>query len=371
MPILPIVFWVFVVVVFIQLCYYLSFLFGYLSKKGPDLKPSAPKPLSLIICAKNEVENLKINIPEFLNQDYDNFELVLVNDGSSDDSLKVMSSFAQSHPNVKVVDVKNVESFWGNKKYALTLGIKASSHSYLVFSDADCKPSSRNWLKFISASFSKDKDIVIGYGAYRTIKGSFINLLIRFETLLTAVQYFSYARLGMPYMGVGRNLAYQKDVFFNNSGFMKHMKLSSGDDDLFINSVASKDNIMLIDHPEAHTISEPKKSFGAWFRQKRRHLTTSHYYKPVHKFLLGGFYCSQLLFLVLAVLLLSFLFNWEIVLGLIFMRYIVCAIVFYKAAERFKEKGLTVLFPILEAFLIISQFFIFSANIVSRPKHWS
>ena len=371
MPWLTVVFWVFIGVVIIQMTFFFIFLLYYALKKASEPKSNSTIPISIIVCAKNEAKNLRANIPLLLDQAYQNFELILVNDSSSDESLEVMEGFAERNPNVKVVNVENVESFWGNKKYALTLGIKAASKSYLVFTDADCRPVSQKWLSLISGSFSKTKRIVLGYGAYQRQKGSLINAVIRFETLLTAIQYFSYARLGLPYMGVGRNLAYHRDVFFENSGFMKHMEIMSGDDDLFINSVATKSNVAILDHQNSITVSTPKKSWRDWIAQKRRHVSTASYYKPIHKFVLGLFYLSQLLFVVLSVLLLSLLVKWEIVLTLIFLRFGLSAFTYAKSAGKLNIEGITMLLPVLEVILIISQFFIFIANLISKPKHWN
>ena len=297
--------------------------------------------------------------------------MVLVNDNSSDDTLEVMEEFSQLYAGVRLVNVKHVESFWGNKKYALTLGIKAASKSYLVFTDADCAPRTENWLREIAGRFSHEKRIIIGYGAYEEVKNSILNKLIRFETLFTAVQYFSYANLGIPYMGVGRNLAYHKDVFFDNAGYIKHMDVLSGDDDLFINQVASKVNVAIADSLDSITVSKPKQEFVQWFQQKRRHITTSQHYKWSHKLMLGMFYASQLGFVVLAALLLLEAYMWPYVAGMIVLRFLVSSLVILKVSKKLAERGLLLLAPFLELVLILTQFCIFSTNLISKPKHWN
>ena len=132
MTLTSILFYAFIAVVSIQVIYYLSFLFSFGIQRAENrLKKHIP--ISIIICAKNEAENLKKNIPLILNQEYSNFEIVLVNDSSFDDSLEIMKGFEAKNNNIKIVDVKINEAFWGNKKYALTLGIKASKHNFLVY----------------------------------------------------------------------------------------------------------------------------------------------------------------------------------------------------------------------------------------------
>ncbi|MCK5400003.1 MAG: glycosyl transferase family 2, partial [Flavobacteriaceae bacterium] len=201
-------------------------------------------------------------------------------------------------------------------------------------------------------------------------KHSFLNSLIRYETLLTAIQYFSYAKLGIPYMAVGRNLAYRKDEFFKANGFMSHMNIKSGDDDLFINQVASSKNTVLCFSKDSFTESLPETTFKAWFNQKRRHISTSKYYKLKHKLMLGLFYLSQLLFWVLGIILLSFIFKWEIVTLLILLRFIVQYISIGFSAKKLNEIDTIILLPFLEIFLIFSQFFIFISNLTSKPTHW-
>lgn len=369
MSLSTILFIAFVVIVLIQIIYYLIFLFSFSVVKA-ESKSKKHIPVSVIICAKNEAENLERNLPHILNQDYTNYEVVLVNDGSTDQTLEIMEQYKAKHKTVKVVDVKTNEAFWGNKKYALTLGIKASTHNFLVFTDADCRPNSSLWLQHISSKFSNQKAIVLGYGAYEKKKFSVLNLLIRFETILTALQYFSYAKLGIPYMGVGRNMAYRKELFFNNNGFNGHMSVKSGDDDLFINEVADKGNTALCYVKESFTISAPEESLKGWIRQKRRHVSTSRLYKFKHKLLLGLFYFTQLCFWILTVLLLTLGYNWIWIACLFTIRFIVQLFSFGFAAKKLNDLGPLFFAPLLELFLITAQLSIFSANLIATPKHW-
>jgi glycosyltransferase involved in cell wall biosynthesis len=369
MNITAILFFVFVVIVGIQVIYYLTFLFSF-SIKRVDTQLKKHIPISVIICAKNEEENLEQNLPLILNQAYSNFEVVLINDSSSDNSLDIMKKFEAKHNNIKLVDVKTIETFWGNKKYALTLGIKASKHNFLVFTDADCKPNSDKWLAHISSKFSNQKAIVLGYGAYAKKPFSFLNKVIRFETVITALQYLSFANLGCPYMGVGRNLAYRKELFFNNNGFNSHMFLKSGDDDLFINEIANTKNTAICFSKESFTISEPKITFSDWILQKRRHISTAKFYKIKHKLLLGLFYSSQLLFWVLGILFLIIGYHLPLAIGLIALRFMIQLISFGFTAKKLDEVNLILLAPLLEIFLILTQLFIFIANLIVTPKYW-
>lgn len=369
MVFLDLVFYTFVCVVCIQVIFNL-FFFGKFAFLKPLKKTSNNIGVSVIICAKNEAENLQKSLPSIISQDYPDFEIVLINDASKDKTLKVMESFASKHDNIKLVNVKNVEAFWGNKKYALTLGIKVAKHDYLLFTDADCKPVSKYWISQMSSHFDKSKTVVLGYGPYKKIKKSLLNKLIRFETLQTAITYLSFAKVGIPYMGVGRNLAYKKSEFFNANGFINHIDIRSGDDDLFINQIATSTNTAICFSKDSFTESIPETTFKDWLNQKRRHISTAKHYKPKHKTLLSVLYSSQLLFWLFALVLLISLFHWEMVLGLLVFRLCIQFIVVGFSTKKLGEKDTLYLLPFLELFLIITQLSIFIKNLISKPNHW-
>lgn len=359
--------YIFGAVVFVNCTYYLLFsIFAFSKTSQKEVMPDLP--ISLLICAKNEAKNLTKHIPLWLNQNHQDFELILINDASTDDTLEVMVSFAEQDSRIKIVDVKNNEAFWGSKKYALTLGIKRAKNEHFIFSDADCLPASENWLALMAANFSKEKQLVLGYGGY-TKKAGILNRLIRFETLMTAVQYLSYARAGIPYMGVGRNLGYTSTLYYDNRGFMNHIKIPSGDDDLFVNDTATSHNTALCVSPEAFTYSLPKTTWKDWFRQKQRHYSTARYYKSKHKFLLGLYSLSQILFWVLIPFMLLSDY-WEYGLALLIFRFLIQYIVIGKTASKLRENALIVFIPFLELFLIICQMTIFISKRNKKQVRW-
>lgn len=366
---LLILLYVFFGILAIQLFYYLVVFGKFAFAKSQQVTPKRI-PISVIVCAKNEAENVKEFVPLLAEQNYPDYEIVLIDDASSDETLELFEAFERQYPNIKLVKVQNNEAFWGNKKFALTLGIKAASKEYLLFTDADCYPTSKDWITNMSSQFTLHKTIVLGYGAYEKIKGSFLNKIIRFETMLTATQYFSWAKMGRPYMGVGRNLAYKREEFFRVNGFINHMSVRSGDDDLFINQAAKGSNTTVCYTPDSFMVSEPKKTWKEWFNQKRRHVSTAKLYKGFDKFQLGLYYFSQLSFLILAIILLAFRFQWMIVGGLVVFRYLFSWITLGYAAGKLKEKDVMYWFPILEIILIFTQLNVFFTNLVSKPVHW-
>lgn len=365
---LKITFYLFIVIIAIQTVYYLLIFGKFAFLK---LQKSTPKriPVSIIVCAKNEAENVTRFVPLLAEQDYPDFEIILIDDASSDGTLDIFEAFEKQYSNVRLVKVENNEAFWGNKKFALTLGIKAAKKEYLLFTDADCYPASKEWLREMTSQFTFQKTIVLGYGAYEKRPG-LLNKIIRFETMLTAVQYFSWAKAGHPYMGVGRNLAYKKEEFFNVNGFIDHMKIRSGDDDLFINQAATSRNTTISFSPESFTYSEPKKTFKEWFTQKRRHVSTAAHYKFFDRAQLTVYYLSQLMFFVLAIVLLALQYEWMIVAGILVFRYLFAWTVLGLSAARLQEKDVMYWFPIIEIVLVFTQFNIFMTNLFSKPVHW-
>ncbi len=366
---LEITFYFFAFIIFIQLAYYLGIFSKFAFAKLPEIKPKKI-PISVIVCAKNEADNVTRFVPLLAAQDYPDFEIILIDDASIDSTRDLFEEFERTYPNVRLVKVENNEAFWANKKFALTLGIKAAKKDYLLFTDADCYPTSDQWIKEMTSNFTMNKTIVLGYGAYEKIANSFLNKIIRFETMLTAVQYFSWAKSGKPYMGVGRNLAYKKEEFFNVRGFMDHMKIRSGDDDLFINQAGTRKNTTICFTPGSFTYSEPKKKFGDWFNQKRRHVSTAGHYKFFDRAQLAVFYTSQILFILLAILLLAFQYQWMLVGGLILFRYLVTWLVLGFSSGKLKEKDVMYWYPFIEIVLVFTQMNIFMTNVFSKPVHW-
>ncbi len=366
---LNIIFYVFAGVTALQLSYYLAILGKFAFAKAKVTNPKRI-PVSVIVCAKNEAEKVKRFVPLIAEQNYPDFEIVLIDDASSDDTLDVLEGFEKQYANVKLVKVANNEAFWGNKKYALTLGIKAATKEYLLFTDADCYPASKDWIAQMSSQFTLNKTIILGYGAYEKIKGSFLNKIIRFDAMLTASQYFSWAKAGRPYDGEARNLAYKREEFFKINGYVDHMNIRSGEDSLFINQAANKKNTTICFTPESFTYSEPRHSFGAWRMQKRRDVFTMGWFRPFDKLHIRFFHCSQFAFLVLAILLFALQFNWMILGPVVAVRYLVTWLVMGYSAAKLNEKDTAWWYPVIEIILIFTQVNVFLTNIFSKPVHW-
>ncbi len=349
---------------------YQSFVFSRFSFVKPKKETPKSVPVSVIVWAKNEYENLVTQLPVLVSQNYPNYELVLIDDASNDETLDLFEEYEKQYSFVKLVKVKNNEAFWGNKKFALTLGIKAAKNEYLLFTDADCSVTSENWILEMTSHFSFKKTIVLGYGAYDKIKGSVLNKIIRFDGVFTAIQYLSWAKIGKPYMGIGRNIAYKKSEFFNVNGFINHIKVRSGEDDLFINEAANKANTTICCSPDSFTYCEPKTTFKDWMNQKRKETSTKKFYKDFDKIQLNLYFISQLCCLILGIILLSFQYNLIIVSSVLGFRYIFNWMVFGYGAAKLKEKDIILWYPIFEIILLITQIRVALTNLIFKPEHW-
>ncbi len=369
--IVVLVFGVCVLFALIQLIYIWGIFGKFAFYKVTPPVSEKDKPVSIILAARNEAENLQNNLPLILEQDYPNYEVIVVNDCSWDDSQKILEEMQQHYPHLKVSQLFEQEKYPTGKKFALTIGIKAASNDNLVFTDADCVPASNQWLRILQRRLGNGKEIVLGYSPYRRYKG-FLNLYIRFETFMTAMFYFSFAVMRNAFMGVGRNLAYNRELFFKHKGFASHQHILSGDDDLFINQSATKYNVAIEIDPESFVFTEPKKDFAAYSRQKTRHMTTGKLYKPKHKRMLGLFYSSHLLFyLALAALLLLNMNWWPEVLAIYFIRLISQYLVYWQVAKKLKSTQVLFLLPLLDVvFLFLVFLFGFKGIFVRKKSKW-
>lgn len=364
------IFAAFCFIILVQVFYYLYF-FKRLAFYQPSPKPhSEQRPVSVIICARDAAANLAKNLPGVLVQNYrTTHEIILVNHNSTDETKYLVEELQKTFKNLVPVQITQEAKLITGKKFPLSMGIKTARYETLLLTDADCVPASENWIQIMQDGFRPETEIVLGYGAYKKRKG-LLNKIIRFETFHAALQYFSYALAGIPYMGVGRNLSYKREVFIKNKGFSAINQIPGGDDDLFINKVATKNNIAIVIDGEAHTLSDPKTSWSEWFTQKFRHYSTAKYYKGVHKFWLGLYSATHMLtypFLIAAAIFL----NWWIALSVFAVRLIVQGYIYYKAMKKLNEKDLWPLFVFLDIWMCIYYLLFFPALFKKAKKTWN
>ncbi len=361
---------IFVVLLIIQLFYYGFFFLKFALYKEPATS-STSEGVSVVICARNEYHQLKENLPLILGQEYPDFEVVVVNHASEDDTTFLLSKMAEQYPQLKIVEIRENLNFFDGKKFPLSIGIKSATHDLVLLTDADCRPAGPRWITLMAAGFSGEKEIVLGYGAYEASR-SFLNRLIRFDTAHIALLYLSFSLAGSPYMGVGRNMAYRKSLFYENKGFTSHYSIHSGDDDLFINRAATRKNTQVIADPESFTFSQPKKTFKDWRTQKKRHLSTGRYYRWRHKVLLGLYTFSTVMFYTFFIILMLFSLHYAtfVVLMLFLVRLAFQLFVFRKTLVRLNEKGIWLLVPFFEILLILINGTLSVSALMSKETKW-
>jgi glycosyltransferase involved in cell wall biosynthesis len=366
--ILTVIFYLFLFTWFIQLIYYLFIYLKFAGKTTSEAK-TVDIPVSVVICARNESKNLEKYLPLILEQNYQNYEVIVVNDCSDDETEDVLNRLKAKYPHLRTTFLKEQGKFTHGKKLALTIGIKAAQYEWLLLTDADCMPVSKEWISTMAEHFNDNKSIVLGYGGYIAYPG-FLNKLIRFDTATIALQYFSFALIHVPYMGVGRNLAYKKSLFFENKGFASHIQIDSGDDDLFINQIANSSNVAIEWRAKSHTRTEPKKRFSDWVEQKKRHLTTFKKYKTKHKLLLGLEVFTRVIFYIVLIFLLINKFYYQLVIALFCLRLIIQLITWKLLFNKLEEKHIfifSLLFDILMPFI---NLYIYILNKVRPYKRW-
>ncbi len=356
----------FCIITVVQLFYYGYFFLRLAFYKQEAKTQSITQPVSVVVCARDEANNLEQNLPEVLMQDYPyTHEVIVVNDNSHDDTKYFLEEMEKNFRKLKSVNLTQEAIHIPGKKFPLSVGIKTAKYEVLLLTDADCVPASNQWIAKMQDGYSDGKEVVLGYGAFHK-KPGLLNKLVRYETLHAAQQYFSYALAGMPYMGVGRNLSYKKDLFFANKGFSSMNHVPGGDDDLFINKVATAANTSIVLDKEAFTLSEAPKSFSNWWRQKSRHYSTSRFYKKKHQFYLGLYAFSHFLFYPLLAASIIF-YCWWLALSVFGLRFITQAIVNHKTMKKLNEQDLFPIFWLLD----IWQFFyylIFSVTLIKKPR---
>jgi glycosyltransferase involved in cell wall biosynthesis len=335
-------------------------------------QPVSPRTegISVIVCARNAAQLLIKNLPPLLKQQYaGTWEVVVVDDASEDETPVVLQSFATRYPQLRVVRVE--EKKFAGKKFALEQGIRSARFENLLFTDADCTPNSPQWLSLVSDKLLKKSatQIVLGHGPFRSRSG-WMNAWSRFENTHVALQYLALASAGFPYMGVGRNLAWKKSIFNQIGGFEKHKDVVSGDDDLLVNTVATKKNTVVCMYPESFMVSEAPVDWHSWLQQKQRHLRSGHHYRPGHKMLLTILALSHVLHYFCIFTLLFLGIGTTYVISLYGVRLVSAVLLNRRLYKRWGEQGLLPRFWLFDVWLavyygIIAPFFLINKSLIA------
>lgn len=366
---LPIIFYILLFFLTLQLLYWLLFFgrFVFLNSSESSAVSNQP-PVSVVICAHKEATNLRKNLPKVLMQDYPKFEVLVVDDASDDESLAILIQMQEEYPHLRIECLLEKKGL--GKKEALAYGLAKASNNWLLLTDADCEPASDQWIQEMMAVREPETQIVLGYGPYFSYPEA-INKWIRFETHYVALQYFAAASWGIPYMGVGRNLLYHKELYQQHAEvFSKHADIASGDDDLFISQAANAQNTKFCISPKSFVYSEPKRSFKALYRQKTRHYSTSTRYQWQHQFLLAGLSISQIGFW-LTLLLACFILHPLTIFLCLLLRFSFILIIWTKTLRIFKDRKLLASVIMLDIISPVYYLILAPSLFIKKSSHWT
>lgn len=351
-----------VLVLVYEIYYYFRYLWLYSEHHTSEAYP----PVTVIVCAKNEAYLLRDYLQALVEQDYPEYEVIVVNDGSEDETPIVLGEYAKRYSHFRSTFVPVGARVCSSKKLALSLAIKSARYEHLLLTDADCCPASNQWIKQMMSGFGEGKQLVLGFGAY-FVEKKVINRLIQYDTLFNGLQFIGMARAGKAYMGVGRNLAYLKSTFLNSGGFTGLINECAGDDDLVVNRVANRTNIAVVTTPDSVTWSEPKGSWQEWIHQKRRHLSVSHLYSHRSQLRIGIEPVMRAVFYALIITIAvvsSDQIVWMIAGGMWFIKWIIQALVLNISANRLgvakvgiRGLWLDIVLPLITLYILLTKRF--------------
>lgn len=359
-----------VILLLFQILYYL-FIFGRTSFYKADKKTHQDQfpSVSVVICAKNDAYNLKTKLPTILEQEYPNFEVVVVNDDSLDDTSYVLRVLQEIYPNLNVITLKeNINKFLG-KKYPLSIGIRSAKNEIILLTESDTIPTSYNWISEMVKGFTKNKDIVIGYTKTES-KNNFLNSLIQYESQTIAMNYLGHGLIKNPYMGLGRNLAFTKKMFFSVNGFIPLYNIQVGEHELFVNKFSTKKNTSVIISKDSINQSVPKERVEDWLLQKKKHYRIVSYFKLKDKIITSLIPSTTFLLYCLIVTSLVFGFPWEYGIIALFLKYTLQIIIYYKSSRVLQSQQIAFLAPIYEILFLPFNTIIKISALLTKKEKW-
>lgn len=369
LTLIPIIVLIFSIACLIILFFYYFYFFTQI-KSTRENSDNREFPVSVCVAARNEHDNLELYLELLLTQDYKEYEVIVINDGSHDGTKELLKEMKARYDHLKIVTLDLDERYQKGKKFALTMGIKAAKYEHLLFTDADCWPNSKNWITKMSFAFGTS-DIVLGVSPLVVTK-NMLGSIIRYETFHTALQYVSYANRRLSYMGVGRNMAYTKTLFFRNKGFASHQHILSGDDDLFVQENSVGKNVSICLDADSFMYSKGPNSFKQWVNQKKRHFGANTAYQTRFVWLLGCYSFAQL-GLYIGIITASFLIPqlWYIPVSIILIKWLVQWVVMYKPTQILDAKTIRWALPYYD--VLYTFFLLFFALIrpFTRISKWN
>lgn len=355
----------------IRVYFLIAYFFKLALYKPENQDQSVKSGVSVIICAHNEYHNLKLKLTSILEQDYSDFEVIVVDDRSEDGTHELLLSYQKRFPHLKMIKVKETNQGANPKKNALSIGISSAQNEIILLTDADCAAKSKLWIDKMAQCYKENTEIVLGASLYEK-KKSVLNHFIQFETIQTAALYLSFALKREPYMGIGRNLSYKKSFFLRNNGFNDHLSVTGGDDDLLVNKHANNRNTEICITTEATIFSSPKNKWGEYLVQKIRHLSVGKYYNKKDQMILGLYHFSQVMLWIFFIFVLFRANPLELLISSMCMIafWIGQYVVFNKLSTNFGARYTLRWLPIMEMLFIFYYCVVGAYALLSKKVKW-
>lgn len=322
------------------------------ARRKPSPAPAQYPPVSVIIVTKDSGKALEENLPMILEQDYPEFEVIVINDKSAGEDDDILKRLSARYTNLYHSFIPGSARYVSRKKLGIAMGIRASRYEWLVFTEPYCRPMSRQWLKSMAGHFDEKTDIVLGYSNYLPGHGWFARKITVFG-FFHALRYLGSALAGRPYMGIGRNLAYRKSVYEQHKGFADHLQLQRGEDDLFVNAVANKNNTQIAVEAESIVRMPVPPYKRIWYEEQLNLRVTGHYYRGISRLLnsIETLCCALFQLSTLAALVVCILRQWWPGVAVVFLlwliRFVCLMWVFRKTAHDLQE-NLCCIFPLFD-----------------------
>jgi biofilm PGA synthesis N-glycosyltransferase PgaC len=347
-------------------------LFVQLKIARISLKPNPNKtqhPVSVIVYTRNQASVLPAHLDTILEQDYPDFEVVLVNDCSWDETDDFLRDFAPQHARLKVVNVPEQDRFRTNKKFAISMGIKAAQYEHLLFNQVGAIPQSKKWIKEMQANFDTGAELLVGHTVLKPGKG-LGRFFARYDLFISSLNALAFAKKGKAYLASGCNMAYLKSVFFRGKGFAAHMHIPFGEDQFFVNQHAHSKNTRVEIRPGAQVKTDDYEGFGQHVKFRLKQMRAIDSYNFLRKLMLGVQSASALLFYVFLVLLFALGFDWRLLLAAYLLRLLVFFAVYFKVFKTLGYRDLKWWFPVLDFFYCLYLFVLSVMLVFNTNSQW-
>ena len=331
--------------------------------------------VSVVLTVKNESEQLKKNLVYLLEQDYPNFEVIVINHVSQDHTRFILQTYQDNYPNLKVINFSQDVNLFQGKKFPLSIGIQSAKNDIILLTECSCKPKEFSWIKEMVEQFGSNTQCVLGYSNIETEK-SLLNAFIQYDNLSYNASMFGYAMLGLPYTGCGKNLAYRRSFFFKKGGFIKHYNVPFGDDDIFVNENCTRKNTNVCLNNESFMTYQPKKTNKTWVQEKMKRMSTQKYYPLTDKLLLSLYPISVVLFYTSLIMLTVMNFNsetdviWQTLIGVGVLKLGWQIFTFHKLERRLEGRKTAYFSPFFEIYFIIMNTIMYLFTLRKKMKRW-